>query len=414
MNATALSSSIESIRAQFPVLAQYEVENRPIHYLDSAATALKPQAVVDAVTRYYCCFPANVHRALHWLSEEATDAYEGARDKAAALLHAENRAEIIFTRGTTEGINLIAHSWLPENCQAGDVILLSEVEHHSNMIPWQLAAQRLGLELRYIPALSDGQLDMAEAERLLDHRVKLLALHHISNVTGLRAPLEGLIQKARGYGAAICIDAAQSVPHISVDVQQLNCDFLAFSGHKLYGPTGTGVLYVRASQQNRMRPFLGGGDMINTVKLEGATWADPPHKFEAGTPNIAGVIGLGAAIDFVQGIGYETLLEHDHAMTTNLEKQLNTVPGLTIIAPGLPHYGVVSFVLDGIHPHDVAQFANEQAVAIRAGNLCAQPMVHRLGYPSICRASTAVYTTPNDVDALIDALIQVERFFHGA
>ncbi len=398
-------------KSDFPIFATQSTKGQLFHYLDSAASALKPQQVIDAITDYYTQCPVNIHRATYAVSELATERYENVREKTAQFINACQSDEIIFTKGTTESINLLAHAWCPAQMKPGDTILLTPQEHHSNMIPWRLVAERHGFNIDYLPLLPDGALDMSKLDDHLTPSVKILSVNQMSNVLGTVNPITELIEAAHKHHIPVCIDAAQSVAHTPLDVQQLACDFLAFSGHKMFGPTGTGVLYACAERQEEMEPFLGGGSMINAVSLDTATWADCPGKFEAGTPHVSGIFGLGAAIDFIHTINLNTIQQHEKKLTQYLEEQLNTVPNIHLLAPNQEHHGVISFVLDGIHPHDIAQFASEEGVAIRAGNLCAQPLVQHLGYPSVCRTSLSIYNEHHDIDVLTHALHAAQRFF---
>ena len=401
----------EQLKTRFPVFAEYAAKNSPLHYLDNAAATLKPDTVINAVSDYYRTCPANVHRAIYSMAEEATERYEAAREKIRALINARHVREIIFTHGATEALNLAARSWAAANLRAGDTILLTEMEHHSNLIPWRLLAREHRFNIDCAPLHPDGTLDLSQFEARLTPDVKLCSFTLLSNVLGVPNPARETIQLAHRRGIRVCVDAAQAIAHLPVDVQSLDCDFLAFSGHKMFGPTGTGVLYVRDECLEHMVPFLGGGDMISSVSLEQETWAEPPYKFEAGTPDVAGVIGLGAAADFLQSIGYSAIRAHDESLTAKLEEGLKHIKGLHILAEKHPHIGLVSFYLEGIHPHDVAHFADQSGVSIRAGYLCAQPLIQRLGLHAVCRASLSPYNDQSDIHALIDALSRAVRFF---
>jgi cysteine desulfurase/selenocysteine lyase len=401
----------ERYRTEFPVFRQAQQAGQPLHYLDNPATTFRPQCVIDAVTEYYTTYPANVHRAMYALSERATDAFESARDAVQHFINASAREEIIFTSGTTHSINLLANAWC---CRLGpdDTILTTAMDHHSNLIPWRLAAQRYGFTVRCVPVTPDGNLDLEAFDDLLDARVRLIALTHMSNVHGVVPPVETIIAKAHARGIPVCLDAAQSVAHFPIDVQRLGCDFLAFSGHKMFAPTGTGILYARRERLETMQPFMGGGDMINTVTFDSQTWADLPARFEAGTPNIAGFIGLHAAIHFIERIGFDTLAAENRHLTALLREALGGIRGLRILPGNAPDSaGLVSFTVEGIHPHDIAQFAAERGVAIRPGNLCAQPLLQQLGVPAVCRAGFALYNSEQDIHELVNAITDAERFF---
>jgi cysteine desulfurase/selenocysteine lyase len=399
------------LRADFPILAQRVRDGKPLVYLDNAATTQKPRVVIDALNAYYCEINANVHRAIHRLAELATEAYESARVKVSHFLNAPGGQTIIYTRGTTEGINLVARAWGDKFVRAGDEIVVSEMEHHSNLIPWQLLAARTGAVLRIVPVDEAGALDVAAYRRVLTRRTKLVALPHMSNVLGTIVPVRELCQDARAAGAVTLIDGAQSVPHMPVDVQALGCDFLAFSGHKMCGPTGIGALYARAELQEAMDPFMGGGEMISKVFYDRATWADLPHKFEAGTPDISGAIGLGVAVDYLSAVGLEAIHRYEAELTAYTVAQLETVPGLRIHGRAPERGGAISFDLEGVHPHDVAHFVDKDGIAIRAGHMCAQPLMRKRGVAALSRASLYFYNTREDVDTLVASLRNVKEFF---
>ncbi|MGE0227193.1 MAG: cysteine desulfurase [Dehalococcoidia bacterium] len=406
---------LESIRRDFPVLRR-EVNGRPLVYLDNAATSQKPVQVIAEITRYYRDFNANIHRGVHTLSQEATDAYEGAREKVRAFINAAHSSEIVFTRNTTESINLVAHSYGRTFLEAGDEVVISEIEHHSNIVPWQMLRDERGVVLRYIPMHDDGTLDFDEARRLIGPRTKLLAITQMSNALGTIVPLEELIELAHRHGAVVLVDGAQSVPHLPTDVRALGADFLAFSAHKMLGPTGVGVLWGRRELLEAMPPFLGGGDMILTVSMEQSTWNEVPYKFEAGTPNIADVIAFGKAIDYLQSFGMDKVRRHERELLEYAVTKLIDLPGITLYGPtDLDRRGgVVSFGLEGLHPHDIGQVLDTHGVAIRTGHHCAQPVMTHLGIPATARASFYIYNTPAEVDALAEAITEAARFFGHA
>lgn len=403
-----------AIRGDFPVLHQ-SVRGKPLVYLDSAATSQKPVQVIQALCEYYGTCNANVHRSFHYLGEQATQKYEDVRRMTAEFIGAASPREIVFTRGTTESINLVAHSWARRALKAGDTILLTEMEHHSNIVPWQLAAQATGALLRYVPVLPDGTLDRDACRRMLDPSVKLFAVTQMSNVLGTVNPVAELAAEARAAGAAVLIDGAQSVPHGPVDVRSLGCDFLAFSGHKMCGPTGVGVLYARAERLESMDPFMGGGEMIGRVDPDRSTWAEVPNKFEAGTPNIAGVIGLGAALAYLTAVGRDAMAQYDRELAREAVALLRATPGVRVFGDAPGRGGAVSFDVAGIHPHDIAQFLDQEGVAIRAGHLCAQLLMRKLGVPAVNRASFYLYNVPSEAEALVAAIRRAQRYFgHGS
>jgi len=398
---------IERVRADFPALSR-TVHGRPLVFLDSAASSQKPLPVLEAMERVYRECYANVHRGIYAFSEEATLAYENARDRVASFINAPVREGIIFTRNTTEAINLVAYAWGRMNIRSGDRILLTEMEHHSNLVPWQLLAQEKGAQLVYLPITDDGLLRMDLLDSLLDERVKLVAVTMMSNVLGTVNPVKEIICRAHAAGAVVLVDAAQSVPHMPVDVQDLDCDFLAFSGHKMCGPTGIGVLYGKEALLEAMPPFLGGGDMIRKVEWESATWNRLPWKFEAGTPAFVEGIGLGAAVDYLTGIGIEAIAAHERELTAYALERLSALPGLNIIGPPAHQRGgVVAFTFRGIHPHDIAHMLDMEGIAVRAGHHCAQPLHRRLGLTATVRASFYLYNTAEEVDALARALERI-------
>jgi cysteine desulfurase/selenocysteine lyase len=399
------------IRKDFPILSTTVRDGKKLVYLDNAATTQKPLAVIEAMGSYYREINANVHRGIHRLAELATESYEEARRKAAAFIHAPDARGIIFTRGTTEGINLVAHAWGDSFVRSGDEIILSEMEHHSNLVPWQLLAKRSGAKLRFIPVLDDGQLDMTAYHNLLSNKVKLVAVTQMSNVLGTINPAKEIVAAAHAAGAKVLLDGAQSVPHLPVDVQDLGCDFLAFSGHKMVGPTGIGILYAREELQEAMEPFLGGGEMISKVTWEQSTWAEIPHKFEAGTPNISGAIVLGVAMDYLRGIGLDHIHAYERELTEYAIRKLSEVPGLKVIGRAPERGGAVSFDLEGIHPHDVAHFVDKDGIAVRAGHMCAQPLMRKFGFAALSRASLYFYNVREEIDQLAASLHRVKGYF---
>ncbi|MBA3534466.1 MAG: cysteine desulfurase [Ardenticatenales bacterium] len=402
-----------ALREQFPIL-QTTVQGKPLIYLDSAATSQKPREVIESMNRYYYESNANVHRGIHTLSERATQAYEGVRKKVVRFINASSVREIIYTRNTTEGINLLANTWGRATLTSKDAVLITGMEHHSNIVPWQILQQQLGFELRHVPVTDGGELDLDALPRLLDSKVKLFSFVHVSNVLGTINPVEMLVRQAHEVGALVHIDGAQSVPHMPVDVQALGCDFLSFSSHKMCGPTGFGIFWGRRELLQEMPPFFGGGDMISVVSLEqGSTWAELPHKFEAGTPSIAEAIGLGAAIDFLSELGMDNVRQHEIELTTYAMEALSEVPGIRFLGPLDPHKkgGVATFTLEGVHPHDIAATLDEQGIAIRAGHHCAQPLHERFGIPASARASFYLYNEPSEVDALVVGLRKAQALY---
>ena len=401
-----------AIREDFPILKR-QVHGKRLVYLDSGASSQKPASVLEAMDHYYQTSHANVNRGVYVLSEEATEAMEQARHKVARFIRAKSAKQVIFTRNTTESINLVAYSWGNVNIRAGDVLLLTEMEHHANLVPWQLLAARTGARLEFVPITEEGLLDQAEYTRLLEQtHPKLVAFTAMSNVLGTITPAKEMIAQARAAGAVVLLDGAQSVPHLPTDVQDLDCDFLVFSGHKMLGPTGIGVLYGRRDLLEAMPPFLTGGDMIREVHLRSATWNDLPYKFEAGTPAIAETVGLAAAIDYLNGLGMEFVQHHEQEVTRYALERLSAVEGLTIYGPpAAQRGGVVSFTLGDIHPHDLAQILDNEGVCVRAGNHCAQPLIEKLGLPATARASFYLYTMPEEIDALAEALEKAKTIF---
>lgn len=407
------SLDVNRLRADFPILAR-EVHGSPLVYLDSAATSQKPQIVIDTIVNFYKYTNANVHRGVYALSAQATDLYEGVRNKVVRLIGSDATEEIIFTRNATEAINLVAQSWGDANLKAGDEILLTEMEHHSNLVPWFLLAKRTGAVIRYLPIRPDGTLAMEQWEERFTVRTKLVAVTHTSNVVGTINPIADIVSLAHRAGALVLVDAAQGAPHCSIDVQALDVDFLAVSAHKMLGPTGVGVLYGRRELLEKMEPVMGGGDMIRSVKFTGASWNDLPWKFEAGTPNIADVIGFGAAIDYLMALGMDNVRGHEIELTEYALSKLTQLDGLEIFGPMDPQKraGVISFTDSEIHPHDLATILDRRGIAIRAGHHCAQPLLERLGQTATARASFYVYNTHSEVDALIEG-IQAARKFMG-
>ena len=407
----ATSLDTAAIRSQFPILAR-TVHGCPLVYLDNAATTQKPQAVIDALASYYATMNANIHRGLHTLAEEATAAYEGVRRQVAGFIGAGSQREVVFTRNTTESLNLLAYT-LGSRLRAGDEIVLSAAEHHSNLVPWQLAAQRTGAVLRFIELNDDQQIDVDSARAAITPNARIVSVVHISNVLGSIAPVSEIAQMARDVGATMIVDAAQSVPHVAVDVQDLGADFLAFSAHKMLGPTGVGVLWGRQELLSDLDPFLGGGEMISVVTREESSWASLPHKFEAGTPNIADVIAFGAALDLLTSIGMDAVAAHDAELTEYAVERLSRLEGLDIYGPADPaeRSAVVAFNYRDIHSHDIATILDRSGIAVRAGHHCAQPLMRALGVPATARASFYLYNERSEVDALVDGLLEAgERF----
>lgn len=399
---------VERIRQDFPVLHQ-QIRGKRLAYLDNAATAQKPRVVIDAMSRYYEQSNANVHRGVHTLSERATQAYENARDKVRRFLNAADAREIVFVRGTTEGINLVAQSFARPRLNAGDEIIVTQLEHHSNIVPWQLVCQQTGAVLRVVPINDDGELVYDEFIKLFSKRSRLLAVAHISNALGTINPIKQMIKAAHAHGVPVIVDGAQAVPHVNVDVQALECDFYTFSGHKLYGPTGIGVLYGKRSHLDEMVPYQGGGEMVRKVTFEETLYAEPPYKFEAGTPHIAGVIGLGEAIDYVNRLGLETIAQHENDLLDYATEAVAEVHGLRRIGTAREKAGILSFVLEGIHAHDIGTIMDHEGVAVRAGHLCAMPVMHRFGIAATARASFAMYNTRQEVDAFVAGLHKVNE-----
>jgi cysteine desulfurase / selenocysteine lyase len=403
---------VEKIRADFPILQEEVYPGIPLVFLDSAASSQRPAAVLEAMDRYYTEHHANVHRGIYRLSEEATHAYEGARRRIADFINAPDSSQIIYVRNTTEGINLVAYSWARTNLQPGDEILLTEMEHHSNLVPWQMLAEEKDIVLRYLPFREDGTLALSLLPEYLTEKTKLFSFTAVSNVFGTLNPVADLVTAAHNVGALALVDAAQAAPHMPVDVQNLNCDFLAFSGHKMCGPTGIGILYGKEELLESMPPFMGGGDMILRVSFEGATWNELPWKFEAGTPAIAEAVGLGAAVDYLSEIGMDDVHAYEQFITGYALEALSEVPGLQVLGPGSAQKGgVAAFTLAGSHPHDIAEVLDKRGIAVRAGHHCAMPLHKRLNISASTRASFYIHTTTSEIDRLVEGLQYVRQLF---
>ena len=398
------------VREEFPALKQL-VHGKPLVYLDNAATTQKPQFVIDAITHFYQEDCSNIHRGVHLLSERATKAYEDARLAVQQFINAADPAEVIFVRGTTEAINLVAHSYGRTHVQAGDAVLISAMEHHSNIVPWQILCEERGARLRVVPMNGRGELLLDELEKLLTPRTKLVAVSHVSNALGTVNPVRQIIAMAHEHGTPVLVDGAQAVPHLQVDVQELDCDFYAFSGHKMYGPTGVGVLYGKKRLLEAMPPYQGGGDMISSVTFEKTTYNRLPFKFEAGTPNIAGVIGLGAAIEYLGRIALERVPVHEHYLLAYATERISSLPGVRLIGTAQEKAAVLSFVLEGVHPHDIGTVLDQEGIAVRTGHHCAQPVMQFFGVPATARASFALYNTEEEVDALMRGICKVQEIF---
>ena len=401
--ANAAPFDVAAVRADFPALQQ-TVHGKPLVYLDNAATTQKPRQVIDAIRRYYEEDNANVHRGVHALSERATAAYEGAREIVRAFINAKSVSEVIYTRNATEGINLVARAWGDANVKAGDEVLITGLEHHSNIVPWQLLCERSGAALRVVPIDDGGDLVMDEFERLLTPKTRIVAISHLSNALGTVNPVAEMTTRAKAAGAAVLIDGSQAAYHMAVDVQALGADFYVFTGHKVYGPTGIGILWGREAVLDAMPPFLGGGDMIRTVTFGGSTWNDLPYKFEAGTPHIAGAVGLGVALTYIKSIGFDRIAPHETTLLERATVAVQSVPGVRIVGTARRKASVLSFVMEGIHPHDIGTVVDREGVAIRTGHHCAQPVMDRYQIPATARASFAMYNTFDDIDALVAAL----------
>jgi cysteine desulfurase/selenocysteine lyase len=401
---------VARLRADFPIL-QTLVRGKPLTYLDSAATSQKPRVVIERLTRYYAEENANVHRGVYYLSERATAAYEGARAQARTFINARATREVVFVRGTTEGINLVASSWGRCNLQRGDEVLISTMEHHSNIVPWQLICEERGATLRVIPMNRRGELLLDEYAQLLGDRTRIVAVAHVSNSLGTINPVGDIVRLAHARGVPVLVDGAQAAPHMKIDVQDLGCDFYTVSSHKMFGPTGIGLLYGRAEHLEAMPPYQGGGDMIKSVTFAKTTYADLPAKFEAGTPHIAGGIGLGAAIEYLTGLDWSLVAAHEQDLLEYATTRLGEIPGVRLIGTAANKASVVSFVVDGVHPHDIGTIADQEGVAIRTGHHCTQPVMDFFGVPATARASLALYNTRADVDALVEAIHKVRKVF---
>ncbi|MEN8242627.1 MAG: cysteine desulfurase [Chloroflexota bacterium] len=402
----------KQIKQDFPVLAQEVHPGKPLVYLDSAATSQKPTQVIQAMDEYYRLTNANIHRGIHVLAEAATAGYEGAREKIARFINASKTREVIYTRNTTESINLVAYSWGRKNLQKGDLVVLTEMEHHSNLVPWQMLASEIGFKIEYVPVTEDGLLDMAVFKELIARKPKLVSFTHMSNVLGTVNPAKEIITMAHQAGSLVLVDGAQSVPHFSVDLQDLDADFYVFSSHKMCGPTGIGILFGKEALLEEMPPFLGGGDMIKRVTLDGFTPNSLPHKFEAGTPAIAEAIGFGAAVDYLSALGMDAIEAHEHELTEYALERLEEVPGIWVFGPTADNKGgVASFTFKGVHPHDVAQIVDAEGVAVRAGHHCAMPLHEKFDIPATARASFYLYNTKADIDKLVESLYQVKKIF---
>lgn len=410
LTTAAATFDVDAVRADFPILAR-QVHGKMLAYLDNAATTQKPRAVIDALRDYYEQHNANVHRGVHQLSVEATEAYERARAKVQHFIGAQRSDEIVFTRGTTEAINLVANAYARPRLGPGDEVLVTHMEHHSNIVPWQLVCEQTGATLRVAPIDDAGEVILEELEKLVSERTRLVSVVHVSNALGTKNPVKRIVELARGVGAAVLIDGAQATAHLPVDVTELDCDFYALSGHKMLGPTGIGALYGKSEHLHAMPPYQGGGEMIRSVSFEGTTFAEPPARFEAGTPNIADAIALGAAIDYLQGVGLEAIGAHEHALLEYGTEALQTVDGLRLIGTAREKAGVLSFVLEGVHPHDLGTIVDTEGVAIRSGHHCAQPVMDRFGVPATARASLALYNTRDEIDRLVEALHKVKQVF---
>jgi cysteine desulfurase/selenocysteine lyase len=408
--ATTAPPDLAARRRDFPILAR-KVRGKPLVYLDNAATTQKPQAVIDAIRVYYEAENANVHRGVHWLSETATKAYEAARVKAMRFLGAADAREIVFTRGTTEAINLAAASFVRPRLAAGDEVLITAMEHHSNIVPWQILCEERGASLRVAPITDDGELVVAEFERLLGPRTRVAAFAHVSNALGTVNPVKRLVAAAHARSVPALVDGAQAAAHARVDVRDLDCDFYAVSGHKMFGPTGIGVLYGKLAHLEAMPPWQGGGDMIESVTFEKTKFARAPHKFEAGTPNIEGVLGLGAAIDYLEGVGLDAVSARERELLDHATRAIGAVPGVRLVGTAREKAAVVSFVMDGVHPHDIGTILDQEGIAIRTGHHCAQPVMDRFGVPATARVSVAFYNTKEEIDAVVRGLRRVREVF---
>jgi cysteine desulfurase/selenocysteine lyase len=404
--------NVTEIRKDFPILERKTASGARVVYLDSTATSQKPLAVIEAMNNFYRHSNANIHRGVHTLAEEATAMYEGARERIARFINAASSRQVIYTRNTTESINLVAYTWARANLKSGDLVILTEMEHHSNLVPWHMLAAERGIELEFIPVTEDGLLDLDTYRKLLDRKPKLVSFTHMSNVLGTINPAKEIIRLAHDAGAVTLVDAAQSVPHLAVDVQSLDADFLAFSAHKMCGPTGIGALYGKANLLEAMPPFLGGGDMIKEVKLRSFRPNTLPHKFEAGTPAIAEAVGFGAAVDYLTKLGMDAIAVHEHSITEYALERLDEIPGVKVFGPTADKKGgVAAFTLEGVHPHDVAQILDRDGIAVRAGHHCAQPLHEKFGIPATSRASFYIYSTKEEVDLLVNGIYKVKELF---
>ncbi len=401
---------VNEVRKDFPVLHQM-VNGHPLVYLDNGATSQKPRAVIDTVSHYYETYNANIHRGVHFLSENATREYEAARDTAQKFINAADRREVIYVRGTTEGINLVAQAYGRPRLKAGDEIVISTMEHHSNIVPWQMLCQQTGAKLKVVPVTDEGEFEFEAYLKLLGPKTRIVATVHLSNSLGTINPVKKIVEAAKAQGAMTLLDGAQSVPHIPVDVQDIGCDFYAFSGHKVFGPTGIGVLYGRQELLDDMEPYQGGGDMIRTVSFEETTYNDLPHKFEAGTPNIVGAIGLAAALDYVSNLGIDAIAAHEDDVVAYATEKVADIPGIRIIGTALEKSGIISFLMDGVHPHDIGTVLDSQGIAIRAGHHCTMPLMKRFGVAATSRASFALYNTKEEADALVAGIWKVKEMF---
>ncbi|MCY7372090.1 MAG: cysteine desulfurase [Spirochaetaceae bacterium] len=408
---------VERVRKDFPVLERVVHDDKPLVYLDSAATSQKPRQVLDAIDDYYCLHNSNVHRGIHTLAEEATALYEGARDKVAGFINAADRSEVVFTKNSTEALNLAANviAWAesPLGLRDGDEVVITEMEHHSNIVPWQMVTRRTGATLSWFGITDDGRLDLSDIDRVITERTKVVSFVLVSNILGTVNPAEQIVRRAREVGALVVVDASQAAPHLPLDVQALGADLVAFTGHKMCGPTGIGVLWGRRDLLEELPPFMGGGEMIEMVTMGSSTYADLPHKFEAGTPPIAQAVGLGAAVDYLSALGMDKVAEHEHMITAYALDRLQAVDGLRVIGPrtAQDRGAAISFVLGDLHPHDVGQVLDELGIAVRVGHHCARPVCQRFGVPATTRASFYLYSTTAEVDALVDGLEHVKRFF---
>ncbi len=401
---------VNEVRKDFPVLHQM-VNGHPLVYLDNGATSQKPRAVIDTVSHYYETYNANIHRGVHFLSENATREYEAARDTAQKFINAADRREVIYVRGTTEGINLVAQAYGRPRLKADDEIVISTMEHHSNIVPWQMLCQQTGAKLKVVPVTDEGEFEFEAYLKLLGPKTRIVATVHLSNSLGTINPVKKIVEAAKAQGAMTLLDGAQSVPHIPVDVQDIGCDFYAFSGHKVFGPTGIGVLYGRQELLDDMEPYQGGGDMIRTVSFEETTYNDLPHKFEAGTPNIVGAIGLAAALDYVSNLGIDAIAAHEDDVVAYATEKVADIPGIRIIGTAPEKSGIISFLMDGVHPHDIGTVLDSQGIAIRAGHHCTMPLMKRFGVAATSRASFALYNTKEEADALVAGIWKVKEMF---